>query len=260
MKKYEQSYSLNDDGFTFLPKIFSEKDLKPARDGLWDVINGIYETGVEPEARFWEVGDDCFKIIKIDKPHVSNKKVWNLITSKQLGLALSKATNSKSIQVWHSQVVWKPKSKKDSGNAGWHRDSQYWPFWNRRGLFTAWIALSDVSVSSGPVRFIPGSNHWEDVDKLDFFDKNLTTQEKILEREHGKTDFVNSLLKPGQVSIHSSLTYHSSKANLKETPRIGMVVHFCTEQAKRKPVKGIYSSYLDQLNDFSISPIIYKKK
>ena len=124
-------------------------------------------------------------------------------------------------------------------------------------MFTAWIALSDVSSSSGPVRFIPGSNHWKDIGGLDFFNKNLISQEKILKDNYGNMEIVDALLSAGQVSIHSSHTYHSSGANLNETPRVGMVVHFCTDRAIRKRVTGLNSVYLDQLNDASISPFIF---
>ena len=259
-EKHLKNYNLIDDGFTFLPKIFKEKEITSAKDGLWETINGIYETGRKPETRFWEVGDDSNKIIKIDKPHLCNEKVWALITNKRLGKALAEETCSKRVQVWHSQVVWKPKSIKSSGNAGWHRDSQYWPFWGNDGLFTAWIALSNVSVSSGPVRFIPGSNHWEKIRGLDFFDKNLRSQEKILEEKYGDIKVVSALLRAGQIGIHSSHTYHSSCANLDEVPRVGMVVHFCTEHAKKRSVKGIHSSYLDQLSNFNVAPRIYDEK
>ena len=183
--------------------------------------------------------------------------MWALIANKKLGKALAEETKSRTIQVWHSQVVWKPKSIKDSGNAGWHRDSQYWPFWGNDGLFTAWIALSNVSPSSGPVRFIPGSNHWKNISGLDFFNKDLIFQEKVLKDNYGNIEIVDALLSAGQVSIHSSHTYHSSGANLDETPRVGMVVHFCTDSAIRKRVIGLNSSYLDQLNDANISPFIF---
>ena len=46
------------DGFCFLPTIFSSSQVNSARDALWDVIQGKYETGVEPEERFWSIGDD----------------------------------------------------------------------------------------------------------------------------------------------------------------------------------------------------------
>ena len=51
------------DGFCFLPTIFSSSQVNSARDALWDVIQGKYETRVEPEERFWSIGDDPESII-----------------------------------------------------------------------------------------------------------------------------------------------------------------------------------------------------
>ena len=118
--------------------------------------------------------------------------------------------------------------------------------------------MSNVSTSSGPVRFIPGSNYWKDIVGLDFFNKDLISQEKILKEHYGNIKIVNALLSAGQVSIHSSRTYHSSNANLDEVPRVGMVVHFCTDRAVRQHVTGSNSAYLDQLHDPSVSPIIFR--
>ena len=113
-------YNLKEDGFCFLPKTFLNRDIKNARDGLRRVINCEYRSGREPENRFWNPGDDPSSIIKIDKPHLSDQSIWDLITNKKLGQLLGKITNSKFIQVWHSQVVWKPHSKNQNGNAGCH--------------------------------------------------------------------------------------------------------------------------------------------
>jgi hypothetical protein len=92
---------------------------------------------------------------------------------------------------------------------------------------------------------------------LDFFDKDLVTQGKLLKERHGKTEIINGVLEMGQVSIHSSLTYHSSAANLEKKPRVGMVVHFCTDRARRVPIDGENSNYLDQLIDHTKAPFIY---
>ena len=166
----------------FLPSVFSNQETQNSIEGLWRVINKEYRTGCKPESRFWNPGDDPHSIIKIDKPHLSDSSVWELITNKTLGQLLAKATKAKYIQIWHTQVVWKPHSKNEKGNAGWHRDSQYWPFWSKEGLYTAWIALTDVSISSGPVRFIRGSNLWETVQGMDFFNQDIKSQEKILNK------------------------------------------------------------------------------
>ena len=39
-----------------------------------------------------------------------------------------------------------------------------------------------------------------------------------------------------------------------------MVVHFCTEKAKRIELNGKEKKYLDQINDPTIAPIIYDKQ
>ena len=255
--KNKDTFDLKEDGFCFLPPLFSQSEVESAYQGLWEIINGKYRTGTPPENRFWNLGDDPKSIIKIDKPHLCNRSVWSLVTKPKLGEALALKTNAKTIQVWHSQVVWKPQSYKNSGNAGWHRDAQYWPFWSEDGLYTAWVALSDVSSTSGPVQFIAGSNKWNTVNGLDFFDKNIDSQNKLLASHDESGQVIHSTLKKGEVSIHSSLTYHSSTANKETSPRVGMVIHFCTDKAKRVTVSGENADYLDQIKDPSIAPYIY---
>ena len=253
-------YNLKEDGFCFLPKIFLDKDIKNARDGLRRVINCEYRSGREPENRFWNPGDDPSSIIKIDKPHLSDQSIWDLITDKKLGQLLGRITNSKFIQVWHSQVVWKPHSKNQNGNAGWHRDSQYWPFWSKEGLYTAWIAISNVSDQSGPVRFLRGSNKWRKIQGMDFFNQDVKTQEAKLKKVKKNKEVINAILNMGEVSVHSSQTYHSSLGNKEKKPRVGMVVHFRTDKSKQIELKGKENDYLDQIKDASIAPVIYQKK
>ena len=134
--------NLIDDGFTFVDNVFSQKDILNSKNAFWDVINCKYDTGVNPENRFWNLGEDPKKIIKIDKPHLSSKVLHALITQKTFGQILAKSTNSRKIQVWHSQGVWKPSGGGTKGNAGWHRDIQYWPFWKARGVFTCLLYTS----------------------------------------------------------------------------------------------------------------------
>ena len=79
------NYTLDNDGFTLLPKIFSSSKIDIARKELWKVIQGKYETGIEPENRFWNSGDNPKTIIKIDKPHLSNNIIYNLICDVDFG-------------------------------------------------------------------------------------------------------------------------------------------------------------------------------
>ena len=66
--------NLNDIGFTFVNDVFLQEDIQESKNAFWDVINCKYDTEVEPENRFWNLGDDPKKIIKIDKPHLSSHR------------------------------------------------------------------------------------------------------------------------------------------------------------------------------------------
>ena len=65
-------------------------------------------------------------------------------------------------------------------------------------------------------------------------------------------------IKAGAVSVHTSESYHSSIANISGRPRVGMVVHFCMDRAKRVPVSGDYSDYLEMARSESVCPVIYR--
>jgi len=256
----EYELKLKSNGLCIIPKLFSSQEIVSTRIALWDVIQGKYNTGKEPEERFWDIGDDPENIIKIDKPHLSNDKIKKLITSSEFGKCLASVTRSNKIQVWHSQSVWKPPGGSRKGNAGWHRDIQYWPFWDPKGVFTAWIALTDVDKKSGPVRFILGSHRWSSIKGLDFFDKDISMQDKIIRETKKDYKIECSTIKKGQLSIHNSGIYHSSKENNSNKPRVGLVVHFATDKAKKIPVIGSLSNYLEHnLNDKDICPVIYEK-
>ena len=66
--------------FVFCRRVFSDQETQNSLEGLWRIINKEYRTGCEPESRFWNPGDDPYSIIKIDKPHLSDNSVWDLIT------------------------------------------------------------------------------------------------------------------------------------------------------------------------------------
>ena len=85
MKLKNVQYNLKKDGFCFLSPVFSKQETQSSVQGLWRVINGEYRSGRKPESRFWNPGDDPHAIIKIDKPHLSDSSVWELITNKKLG-------------------------------------------------------------------------------------------------------------------------------------------------------------------------------
>ena len=71
------------------------------------------------------------------------------------------------------QLLYKPSVDPDEitpTNIGWHQDRHYWQTWEEGSeLFTAWIALSDVTAEAGPMKFVRGSHRWGLLSHSDFY-------------------------------------------------------------------------------------------
>ena len=110
----------------------------------------------------------------------------------------------------------------------WHQDITYWGMGETDDEVTAWIALSDVSVQAGCMRFIPGSHKGGMAKHEDSFDTdNLLSRGQTIagidesQARHGP-------LKPGEMSLHHGRCFHASGANGSDDRRIGLAIRYVT--------------------------------
>ena len=118
----------------------------------------------------------------------------------------------------------------------WHQDITYWGMGETDEELTAWIALSDVSVEAGCMRFIPGSHKNAIVAHQDTFDADnlLSRGQEISGIDESQAVF--GALKPGEMSFHHGRTFHASGPNGSADRRIGVAVRYVTPHVK--PVDG----------------------
>ena len=106
----------------------------------------------------------------------------------------------------------------------WHQDLNYWGL-DGEDEVTAWVALSDASIESGAMRFIPGS-HRDRVEHRDTFDEGnlLSRGQEIAEVDDSAA--VDIVLKPGEMSLHHGLLFHASSPNQTDDRRIGLALRY----------------------------------
>ena len=144
--------------------------LEKALLGMAAVRDGVFDTEIPPTGH---PGYDPAVLCKIDNPHRSDTGLRGLATCPQIGRKVAGITGARRVQVWASQLLIKPPGSEAAGHVGWHQDRQYWHVWQHdEGLFTAWIALSEVKEDSGPMLFVRGSHRWGFLNQGDFFDKD----------------------------------------------------------------------------------------
>ncbi len=244
------------DGFCLLPDdAIADELVQRAQEGLLEVRDGHFDTGVPPATH---PGYDAGKLCKIDGAHLANKALYALLTQSQLGARIAALTGSQMVQVWASQLLIKPPGSATAGHVGWHQDRQYWSFWQEdEGLFTAWIALSDVGEESGPMCFVPGSQRWGFLNQGNFFGSDQQALRAAIDMPAGESwREVPAIMRAGGVSLHHGLTFHGSYANTSDQPRLSFVAHLRDERAQRVPGdEGYYVSHLDEPQ---YSPVIYR--
>jgi len=243
-------------GFCVLPSsAIDRKFIDDARKGMSAVRDGIFDTVSPPSSH---PGFDHTKLCKINDAHLANHALYTMLVDSRLGESIANVTGSKMVQVWASQLLIKPPRSGNLGRVGWHQDRQYWQFWQKsEGLFTAWIALSDVSEESGPIQFVPGSHRWGFLGKGDFFSSNqdtLRTSIQTMVDENWKETSVP--LSVGGVSLHHCLTYHGSQENISDKPRWSFAVHLRDERAE--PIRSTNNYYISHLEDMEYSPVIFQ--
>ncbi len=224
------------------------------------LTRGDYETGVAPQPSFWKPGDDPQKLVKIEMPQVANRSIMDLIRHPSLGRRAAELTGASRIQVWWVQLLIKPPAAADgreSPHVGWHQDRQYWKQWETDSeLFTAWVALSDVTSDAGPVRHVRGSHRFGLLEQGNFFTEDFRRQERELVIPSGERwEEIEATLPPGGVSFHDQLTLHGSGSNRSGEPRRSFAIHLRTERSR--PVDDQRAGLTSFIDDPAYCPVIY---
>ena len=245
------------DGFCLAPPLIPTDLVERAIPRMDAVIAGEYETGVPPHAVHFSPSDGPDKLKKVDQPNLCDRTLLEFVSHPALGEWVAQLMGAEWIQAWAIQLLVKPPGGGKGGVVGWHQDKHYWPYWEGE-VFTAWVAVSEVTAEMGPMRFIRGSHQWGFLEGGDFFGSDCADQLERMKAPAGeKWEEVPALLEPGAASLHHKLTLHASGPNLSDRPRRSFAIHLRTE--KSKPVRGSdYDNYyIDDLDDPVKAPVLF---
>jgi ectoine hydroxylase-related dioxygenase (phytanoyl-CoA dioxygenase family) len=129
----------------------------------------------------------------------------------------------------------------DGNVVSWHQDITYWGMGETDEEVTAWLALSDVSVEAGCMRFIPGSHTAGIVDHKDTF-----SETNLLSRGQEIAGIDETLaepgpLKPGEMSLHHGRCFHASAPNRSDDRRIGVAIRYVTPDVRQADMARDYA-------------------
>ena len=243
------------------PVIESEK-IQNASAGMDMLRAGVYDTGRPPAQSRWNPGDDPNHLCKIEQPQIGNEAIGRLIRAPEIGEWAARVTNAEMIQVAGVQLLYKPQmpsNRTAPTKVGWHQDRQYFrKHWEDGSqLLTAWVALSDVEETTGPMKFVVGSHRWRDVGGGDFFSQDISRDDFILPPNEVWKE-TPALMCAGGMSLHNQQVLHGSSQNVSNAPRRSLAIHVRTE--KSRLINGRREGLTAHIDDLNITPIIYGEK
>ncbi len=108
----------------------------------------------------------------------------------------------------------------------WHQDAAYWGL-EPGDVVTAWVALSEASLTSGCMEVIPGTHAIDTLPHVDTFHKdNLLSRGQEVAVKVDESKAVSLTLHPGEMSLHHIKLVHGSRPNRSTDRRIGVAIRY----------------------------------
>ena len=128
------------------------------------------------------------------------------------------------ILVWNTNFF--VKEAHDPAFVSWHQDSTYWGL-SEPDVVTAWVAFTPSTPESGCMQVIPGSHLRDQLAHVDRYDpQNLLTRGQEIAVEINRSEAVDLVLAPGEMSLHHIRMAHGSEPNRSSDRRIGFAIRY----------------------------------
>ena len=166
---------------------------------------------------------------RIPLPHLGFRWAWDLATHPAVLDAVEPVLGPELL-VQATMVL--TKLPRDPAVITWHQDGTSSGF-NHTPNTTAWIALWDSTPENGCMRVVPGSHRNPILPHVVYSNENrLQRDAHEVAVEVDEAQAVDVVLRAGEMSLHHSNIFHSSRANGSETRRTGFIVRFTTPAAE----------------------------
>mgnify|MGYP001797573766 CR=1 FL=1 len=140
------------------------------------------------------------------------------------------------ILVWGANFFIKEPNTPDF--VSWHQDATYWGLEPHDQIITAWLALSDVPVASGAMKFLAGSHKTGQAAHQDtYHEDNLLPRGQELAVEVNADEAADVALNAGEFSLHHVLLAHGSHPNTTDDRRIGLAIRYIPTSVRQTKLR-----------------------
>jgi non-heme Fe2+,alpha-ketoglutarate-dependent halogenase len=209
-----QIEAFNRDGFIKGIRIFDAVEIAEHRRYLDALL-----------ARVLAEGKDSYSI---STAHLGYGKVYDLITHPRI-VACVKDILGENVVGWGAHYFCK--MPRDGKTVSWHQDASYWPMTPSKTV-TVWLAIDDADTGNACMRFIPGSHHYGHLTHHLTEEAANSVLDQTVENAEEFGAPVDVELRAGEISMHTDLLLHGSRANDSDRRRCGLTLRYCTTDVR----------------------------
>ena len=211
----ERIADYNRDGYILPIDVFSTAEITGIRTYFDDLLTQVLASGKDQYS--------------ISTAHTKYGPVFDLLTEPRIVDHVADLLGDQIVG-WGSHFFCK--LPHDPKTVSWHQDASYWPMTPSKTV-TVWLAIDDADTGNACMRFLPASHTLGHLPyKESDADENNVLNQTVEDAESRFGAPVNVELRAGQMSMHSDLLLHGSRANTSARRRCGLTLRYCTTDVR----------------------------
>jgi hypothetical protein len=245
-----------DDGFCVIPGLFPGPLVAQAANAAEAVARGETDTGLLPRLREGDADDKRQTLVKIAEPHNASHGLRGLVICPAPWRTIAAVVGARMLQVWAVDLFIKRTEHTARANIGWHQDGPFAPYWHG-DIFTVWVALSDVTADSSPLRYVRGSHRLGPLGRADLFrtDLDLSLADFDLPPDFAAGG-VAARVPAGGIAMHQRDTLHASGPNTADRSRVSLAIRVRTDRCQL--TENV--SQVAHLADPVLAPVVFDER
>ncbi|MEM8902230.1 MAG: phytanoyl-CoA dioxygenase family protein [Actinomycetota bacterium] len=215
--------ALRRDGHVIVRDVLDETSAAALRDALAGLVSehALDRRPLEQRSTYGKAFLQAMNLWRLDET------VARVVLAPRLAALAADLLGVDAVRLYHDQALWK---EPGGGPTPWHQDQLYWPLDTDRTI-TMWLALDDVGVDVGGLRFVSGSHTRGPLASTIISDESEETFAELIDRTAGEVSD-NPPLRPGDASFHLGWTVHGAGPNLGTGVRAAMTVIWFADGAR----------------------------
>ena len=210
----EQIETFNRDGYIAPLRVFDDDEIAHHRSYFDDLL-----------AQVQAEGKDSYSI---STAHMKYGRAFDLLVHPRIVEPICDLLGEDVIG-WGSHYFCKMPG--DGKTVSWHQDASYWPLTPSKTA-TAWLAIDDADTENACMRFIAGSHLHGHLPYRESDEAEDNVLDQTIEDVGQYGEPVDVVLRAGEVSIHTDLLLHGSRANTSLRRRCGLTLRYCTADVR----------------------------